>query len=272
MKLGLTLLLLPAVLTGCMSTPRYQLNMSASELSQRIDSSTASTVNVQGRPIHSSPNSHVSVSGGYESQSTYSSSYRENGYQGNSSSLYQESYYGTGDGGFANNRVAIARRSTLNPGVSNYKVYGGYEVSFTGGDDAHQVRFALHGNDVDFQTSGTKGYNSPVLFGVDLDIHKIYSRQRLDFVWGARMSWALVSYNFDKPVSINDDVYQGDSIGLFGIGVPAGVQMNVGSLSLEAIATPTVYFHNRLSELGADNNIAFTNVKIPVSAGVGFNW
>ncbi len=253
MKAYLMLLLLPLMFSGCISTPRYQLNMSASELSNRIESTgnSTSTVNVQAQQTNY--HSNVSVSGGYYSE-------------------FNDGGRSFGQGGFANNRIAIARRSTLNLGVNNYNVYAGYEFSFTGGDDVHQFRVALHGNDVDFQTAGTDGFNSPLLFGIDIDVHKIFQQNDLDFLWGARLTSTMLTYNFNSSVNINGDIYDADSLGVFGVGMPMGVQMDVGSFTLEAIATPTAYFHSWNTELGFENDIAFTNFNVPISAGFGFNW
>ena len=229
--------------------------MSASELSNRIESSSSSTVTVNAQPSYSS--SHLSVSGGYY----YQDSYHEDSHRD----------YNTSDG-FANNRIAVARRSTLNIGLNNYNVYGGYEISFTGGDDAHQFRLALHGNRAEFQTNGTNGFNSPLLLGIDIDLHKLYPRNQLDFLLGLRITSAQLGYQLNKSVEIAGTTYDDDSLSVFGIGLPVGVQMDIGSFSLEAIASPTVYFHGFNTYLGFDNDIATTNFNVPISAGVGFNW
>lgn len=253
MKVLLPIVLL-SVLTGCASSGRYDIKMSTSELSQAIESTTSSVVNVDAD--HGGFFGHMDISAVY-----FGDFYDDD---------YGDDY--DGGGGFANNRVGIAKRATLNVGVNQYNVNGGYEISFTGGDDVHQFRVALHGNGADFQSSGTNGFNSPMVFGVDFDVHKIFQQADIDFLIGARMSSAILGYGFDTPVVIHGSRYESDGLGMLGFGLPVGLQMDVGLFSLEAIAAPTFYIHGYETELGFINDLANFNVNVPISVGLGLNW
>lgn len=232
-------------LVGCASQGRYDLDMSISDMSEAIESSTEAIVELDARPSRSA--------------SIETSAY-----------FYSDGY--SNFDGFANNRVMIARRQTVNVGINNYDLGSGYELAFIGGDDVHQVRVAVYINDAQFKVGSTDGFNNPVFLGFDVGFHAIRDMDPVEFFAGLRFTSAILGYEFDTPVSLLGEVYTSDSLGAFGIGVPLGMHVALGSFSMEAVAAPMLYLHAVESSLGARNDLVTWNSNIPISIGVGYNW
>jgi hypothetical protein len=173
---------------------------------------------------------------------------------------------------FANNQIAMGRRSALNLGVNKYTLNGGYEFSYTGGDDVHQMRVAFYYQDADFNAAQTSGFNSPLQLGIDFGVHVLVPVGELEFFYGGRLTTGMFSYEFDTPILVGVETFEGDHLNYFGMGVPAGVKMNVGMLTLEAVAAPTLYFHSFKSMIGFDNDLTFLNWAVPVTVSAGVNW
>lgn len=232
------------VLTGCASQSRYNLDMSMTELSDALDGATE-TIEAEATTQFS-----PTVTSGVW-------------FSGRSSSS---------GGVFANNRVVFSTRSSFDVTSDPYRSGRGVELSYTGGDDVHQFRAGVFFHPARFQEGAADGYNSPVLFGLDLGVHAIQDYDPVEFFAGIRGTTAVLGYQFDGPVKIGYETFKADSLGIIGLGLPVGMHLMAGNLSLEAVVTPTVYLHYSESALGARNDLVTWTTHTPVSLGVGYNW
>jgi hypothetical protein len=237
--------LVSILLISCASQGRYDLDMSITEMSEAIESSAEAIVELDARP--------------------------ERGPSIETSAFFYSNGYSDFDG-FANNRVLIARRQSVNVGINNYDLGSGYELAFIGGDDVHQVRVAVYVNDAQFKVGSTEGFNSPMFLGFDVGFHAIRDMDPVEFFAGIRFTSAILGYEFDSPVSILGEVFTSDSLGAFGVGVPLGMHVALGNFSMEAVAAPMLYLHAAETSLGARNDLVTWNSNIPISIGLGYNW
>jgi hypothetical protein len=177
-----------------------------------------------------------------------------------------------GDDMFANNRFLVSRRAALNIGLSSYRLNSGYELSYTGGDDVNQMRIAVFYHDADFNDPDVAEFNSPIMLGIDIGAHALFPVNQIDFFVGARATSSLLHYQFNKPIDLGYELINSDELSTFGLGVPFGMQLSSGYLSLEALIAPTAYFHSFTTNFGVDNSLGFLNVAVPMSVGLGVNW
>lgn len=230
--------------TGCATQTRYNIDMTMTELSDALDGATETVT--------------------AESSVEYGPFV--------SSGIWVSQHSTTGSAGFANNRVAVSSRSVFDLSTEPYQMSRGAEVSFTGGDDVHQFRAALFYHPARFRQGAVDGYNSPSVLGLDLGIHAIQQSDPVEFFIGLRATSAVLVYQFDAPVAVGYETFSGDSLGIFGLGVPLGMHLMAGNLSFEAVVTPSLYLHSVETALGADNDLVTWTQHTPVSLGVGYNW
>jgi hypothetical protein len=244
-------LLSVVLLASCMSNSQYDLDMSMSELSDAIANESGPVVDLssKARPTRSSA---AAVGVFIDAQSHYHDPYS--------------------DDLFANNRFLISRRSALNIGLSSYRLNSGYGLSYTGGDDVYQMRLGLFYHDADFNDPDVSEFNSPIMLGFDVDGHVLFPVNQLEFFVGLRATSSLLHYQFDKPIEYGNQLFQSDELSVFGLGVPFGMQLNSGYLSLETLIAPTLFFHGFETNLGVDNSLGFLNGAVPMSVGVGVNF
>lgn len=242
---GALAIILALMLTACASQSRYDLDMSMTELSGAIAASDGERVQADA-DIRFGPTVTTGV-----------------WFAGRNSN---------GMDGFANNRVVMSYRQSLDLDYTAYRAGPGIEFSFTGGDDVHQFRGALFIQSASFVEGVVEGYNSPALVGFDLGIQAIFDEDPIEFFAGIQGSVGALVYNFSSPVQIGYETFSGDSLGIYGLGVPLGMHVMMGQLSLEAVYTPTVYLHASETSLGAGNDLVTWSVQAPLSVGVGFNW
>ena len=242
---GWVTVLLTLLLTACASQSRYDVNLSMSELSDAIVEADGEAIEVDA-DVHFSPT--VSSGVWFTGQ-------------------------GTSDlDGFANNRVVFSYRQTLDLDYRAYRAGPGFEMSFTGSDDVYQFRGALFIQSAAFLDGVVEGYNSPALVGVDLGVQAVYDQDPIEFFAGVQGTAAALVYEFDSPVKVGYETYDGDNLSIFGLGIPLGMHMMLGPFSLEAVYTPTVYLHASETTIGATNDLITWSTHAPVSFGVGLNW
>lgn len=232
-------------LAGCASQSRYDIDMSMSELSDAIESSSDSIVEVPAS---------FDFSSAFES------------------SVYFTSTGSSSWDGFANNRVTFSSRQVFDLGTPRYTLGPGYEFAYTGGDDFNQLRVGFYFNEARFRAGEFDGFNSPVLLGLDIDGHIIKSVNDVDFFFGGRVTSALLGYEFDTPIEVLGDTLTSDSLGIFGLGTPIGLHVGIGSLSLETVFTPTLFLHASETSLGAENDLVTWHWNAPITFGLGYNW
>lgn len=251
-------------LSGCMSS-RYDMNMSMSDVSGAIVSSAEPVVDVRPNSrswFSSSVDVSVSNATSFAGQSAVEANLNDP-YADESSSVFING---------SDHYFLFIRRSALNFGVSKYKFNQGWELAYLEGDASSQVRLAGFYQDVDFNDPVAAGFSKPFMLGLELDIRGLKVKDPFTAFAGIRFSTAIFHYNLNKPVSIGYETFNSDALGVFGLGVPVGVQFNSGALSLEAAAIPTLYFHGFETQLGFENDFVFLNTSIPISVGIGVKF
>ncbi|MEJ2072912.1 MAG: hypothetical protein P8X79_05580 [Reinekea sp.] len=173
---------------------------------------------------------------------------------------------------FAQSRILLNFRGALNRDNAPYKAGHGLEVAFVGGDSEQQIRASIHFTNVDFNGPEFDAYNNPVLAGFDLDYHRLFSTNDLSYFAGIRFGGGIFGYGLNAPVNINFEEYNNDTLGYFGLGLPVGMQMELGSLALEAMIVPTVHLFSEFTDIGFFNDILQANTLIPISFGLGYAW
>jgi len=239
------------VLTGCATSPQFDLDMSLTEASEMA--------------LQTDPGDREISSG----SSSFFSSGINTSVDASVGLIYQDEYYDDGFFG-GEHRFLIGRQSAINSGINRYNISNGYQLAYVGGDHLSQIRLAIYYTEASFPTDATAGLVSPLVLGFDTDIHKLYTIDSVAFILGARITSAQLAFDFESPLFINGSEITGDSVNYFGLGMPTGLQMEIGSFALEALITPMMVFLNDTSNVGFDNNIGWFNFNIPMSFSAGF--
>jgi hypothetical protein len=110
------------------------------------------------------------------------------------------------------------------------------------------------------------------LFEFSGDISAIYSVENVYFEVGGRIGAGMASFSYDSPLYLFGDEIRGDGIGTFFIAAPIGVQVDLGTITIESQISPTLSFHDPETEIGFDNDIVFTKWSLPIAFGIGVNF
>jgi len=237
-------------LVGCANTPRFDLDLSLTDASRLATESSASARTIE------------SQSPGYMSSSLDSPRH--------GLMVLVDPY---DDDPFAtqqyDNRLLIGTQTSLEFGISRYDRQSGYQLAYAARFDASQMRVALFYADAQFPTVSTAGLTAPVLLGLDLDLQWLFPMGDFSLAAGGRLTWGQMLYEFNNPLTIDGNSIEFDGIGYFGIGTAVGLQSDLGPLTFEVQVSPTLYFHNSLTNVGFTNNVVNFSVNMPVSIGVG---
>ena len=248
-------LFLGLFLVGCANTPRFDLDLSVTDASRLATESSASARSIQSQSpdylsssIDSSRNRFLLLADPFDD------------------SPYNHDPFATGR---YENRLLMGTQNSLELGISRYDRQSGYQVAYAARFDSSQVRVALFYADAQFPTASTAGLTEPTQLGLDLDLQWLFPMGPFSLVAGGRVTWGQLFYQFQNPLSVDGIVIESDGIGYFGLGTPVGLQTDLGPLTFEVQASPTLYVHNSLSNVGFTNNVVSFSVNMPVSMGVG---
>lgn len=238
------------VLTGCASNSRFNLDIPLSQAS-----SMATQSSVSARSIRSSPSS------GFYSRATVSG-------RASFFTPFDPYWYGSYD-----HRFLIGRQTALNIGVTNYDLLTGYNLAYAARMDDQEFHFSIFFTEIDFQANDTTaGLTEPLLFGLNIDWHKLFPYGQMAFVIGGRLTFAQLAFGYENSLIIDGTVVDSDAISVFGLGIPMGVQWDVEPFTFEILATPTFYVHEQSTFIGFMNDVVSMNVSTPVSLGIGFTF
>jgi len=240
---------------GCANTPRFDLDLSLTDASRLATETSGSAGSIQ------------SQSPGYMSSSLDSARHGlivlADPYD---AAPYDADPFATQR---YDNRLLIGTQTSLEFGISRYDRQPGYQLAYAARFDASQMRVALFYADAQFPTASTAGLTAPVLLGLDLDLQWLFPMGDFSLAAGGRLTWGQMLYEFQNPLTIDGNSIEFDGIGYFGIGTAVGLQSDLGPLTFEVQVSPTLYFHNSLTNVGFTNNVVNFSVNMPVSIGVG---
>lgn len=245
MRVTLALLALLTV-AGCASRSGYDLDISMSELSAAIEDGAERIDIPAAINFDALIETNIAVSSTYNAHTDWP--------------------------GFANNRLTLSSRQVFDLNDPNYTLGRGYEIAFAGDDDIYQLRLGLYYNPARFYAGQFDGFNNPVLLGLDIDGHAIVDLERVEFVYGVRVTTALLGYEFDRPVAILGQQFYSDSLGILGLGSPVGFKVALGNWVFETLFAPMIYFYYAETSLGVDNDLVRWNWNAPLTLGVGYQW
>jgi hypothetical protein len=268
-------LLLGLFLVGCANTPRFDLDLSLTDASRLATEPGVSAGSIQSQSPGYMSSSLDGLRQGlmvsadpYDADPYVDDPYVDDPYVDDP---YVDDPYV--DDPFAtqryDNRLLIGTQSSLEFGISRYDRQPGYQLAYAARFDASQMRVALFYADAQFPTASTAGLTAPVLLGLDLDLQWLFPMGDFSLAAGGRLTWGQMLYEFQNPLTIDGNSIEFDGIGYFGIGTAVGLQSDLGPLTFEVQASPTLYFHNSLSNVGFTNNVVNFSVNMPVSIGVG---
>lgn len=249
--LGLLIIL---ILTGCSSTPRYNLNVPLSEAAKAAASTSSIDNNINATP---------SFSG-----------LRTSGHVQSHIHVVSEPFF-FNDGlnlTSLDSRVTLYRTLPTSLSDQGYTLLSGFQLSLAGRDSQIQYRFSLSYAPGVFSPPNNTGLRDLHLFALSGDISAIHELNNVAFEVGGRIGTGVASFAFATPIVLSGTEIDGDGIGTFFIAIPFGLQIDLGAITLESQIAPTLTFHNAETEVGFDNDIAFSKWTIPLAFGVGFNF
>lgn len=177
-------------------------------------------------------------------------------------------WYGSYD-----HRFLIGRQTALNIGVTNYDLLTGYNLAYAARMDDQEFHFSIFFTDIDLQANDTTaGLTDPLLFGLNIDWHKLFPASPMAFVVGGRLTFAQLAFGYENSLIIDGIDIDRDAISVFGLGLPLGVQWHVEPFTFEFLATPTLYLHEQSTFIGFMNDLVSLNVSTPLSFGVGLTF
>lgn len=234
--------------TGCASHSRFNLDIPLSQAS-----SMATETSVESRSISSNTRS------SFYSHTTLTRS-------ASFFAPFDPYWYGPYD-----HRLLIARQAALNVGVSRYNLLNGYSVSYAARTDEQEFHFSVFFADSEFQSlEATAGLTDPFLFGLNVDWHRLFPTGSMALVLGGRISFSQLAFGYENDLVVDGVGVAADAIGVFGIGMPMGIQWDASPFTFEALAVPTLYFHDDVTVIGFVNDIVTLNATTPLSFGIGF--
>ncbi|MFQ3231124.1 MAG: hypothetical protein ACI9DO_002504 [Reinekea sp.] len=169
-------------------------------------------------------------------------------------------------------RVSLYRTQTTSFHRQGYTQLPGMKLSLAGKDNQIQYRFSLGYSPAVFTSPHSEGLRDLHIFEISGDISAIKQFNDVAFELGGRMGTGVASFAFASPLNVAGREVRGDGIGTFFLAVPVGIQIDLGTVTVESHLAPTLTLHNAETEVGFDNDIVSAKWSLPLAIGLGINF
>lgn len=163
------------------------------------------------------------------------------------------------------------RQTTLSNGRSVNPIDGGW-LAYTGRWDQRFIRLSVHGQGASFSSAQGSGFDAPVFLGAAMAGGGYWTFPTWALSAGLEVTTGMVGFEFDQPVSINNQRYEADNLGFVTVGVPVTAHWLFGPVALESRVQLNTSLFNDKTALGFGNDWQTLSLHWFWDLGLGYQW